>query len=54
MKKTYVTPCAKQISLETEEILSISFGGFDLVLKDSSENPSSQNPAKDFGNISLF
>ena len=54
MKKTYTSPFAERITLETEEILDISFTGSGTVLEASDSNASSKNPATDFGNVSLF
>ena len=54
MKKTYIAPSAERIALETEEILEISYTGIGTILGDSDKNPSSKNPATDFGNVSLF
>ena len=50
MKKTYTAPSAELTLFETEEILGISFTGGGLLLDDKKP----QDPAKDFGNISLF
>ena len=50
----YTSPFAERITLETEEILNISFTGSGTVLEDSDSNASSKNPATDFGNVSLF
>jgi len=50
MKKTYVTPEASSIELESEEILSISYTGSGALLDD--RKPA--DPAKDFGDVDLF
>lgn len=50
MKKTYTAPSAERVALETEEILDISFTGAGTVLDDKKP----ENPASDFGNVSLF
>jgi len=54
MKKIYTTPAAEHIAFESEEILEISYTGSGSVLEDSDSNNSSKNPAKDFGDVSLF
>ena len=54
MKKTYIVPSAERVTFDTEDILDISFTGNSSILKDSDDNKSSKNPAKDFGNVSLF
>ena len=50
MKKAYRAPSAERISLETEEILNISFTGSGAVLDDKKP----ENPSKDFGDVDLF
>ena len=54
MKKAYRAPSAERISLETEDVLNISFTGSGAVLEDSDQNPSSKSPAGNFGDVDLF
>lgn len=50
MKKYYDAPRAELVSLETDEILAISGN----VLLENVENITNKEPAKDFGDISLW
>ena len=52
MKKTYITPSAERIALETEEILEISFTGIGTVLEEKTD--ADKKAESDFGNVSLF
>ena len=52
MKKTYTAPTAESVAFDTEEILSISFTGFGVVLEE--KNEADKKPATDFGSVSLF
>lgn len=51
MKKIYSAPSAESVSFDTEDVLEISFTGTGVKPLDEKKP---ENPAKDFGNVSLF
>lgn len=53
MKKHYITPTAKKLVFEAEDVL-VPSGGNSPILDSKDQNSNPDNPATDFGEIKVF